>query len=80
VAFEFKLALESRAFKRRLLFGRIKNLMAPQCEIKSDSNPHYRKDVEAFFPNSKYKQFLGKRGSLGGQGELKKLLLIHSLA
>lgn len=64
---------DERAEGRRRLFRRIQDLVEEGAEIKSDSNPHYPEDVRKYFPGSKHKQFLGKRGSLGGQGELKKV-------
>src|SRR5690606_10488418 len=60
-----------RSEGRRRLFSRIEDLIEPNAVIKSDSNPHYKNDVSSFFPRARYKQYLGKRGSLGGQGELK---------
>jgi len=64
---------DQRSEGRRRLFSRIEDLVERNVIIKSDSNPHYRSDVEFFFPEAKYKQYEGKRGSLGGQGELKKV-------
>lgn len=63
---------ERRKARKRLLRG-LQDLVDPFAEIKSDSNPHYPKDVKQFFPNAVHKRYLGKRGSLGGQGELKKV-------
>ena len=64
---------DERAKGRENLFLLLQELVEEDCEIKSDSNPHYAKDVAKFLPKAKYKQVLGKRGSLTGQGELKKL-------
>jgi transposase-like protein len=64
---------DERTYGRKRLFRRIQSLVAPGAEIRSDSNPHYPPDVARFFPGSPHKRYLGKRGSLGGQGELKKL-------
>jgi len=63
---------ERRAARERL-FGRIKDLVEPGALIKSDSNPHYVPSVAKHFPDSVHKRYEGKRGSLGGQGELKKV-------
>jgi hypothetical protein len=41
--------------------------------IKSDSNPHYPNSVKKAFPEARHISFQGKRGSLSGQGELKKV-------
>lgn len=64
---------DQRSQARRVIFSRLKGLVEEGVEIKSDSNPHYRRDVERFLPFAKYTQVLGSRGSLGGQGELKKV-------
>lgn len=64
---------DRRSSGRRRLFSRIEPLMERDVILKSDSNPHYKGDVENYFPQAKYKQYEGKRGSLGGQGELKKV-------
>jgi transposase-like protein len=64
---------DGRTEARRRLFEKIRPLMADDCLIKSDMNPHYEKDVREFFPRSRYRRFKGQRGSLSGQGELKKV-------
>ena len=58
---------------RRSLFKKIKPYLQNDSVIKSDSNPHYAQDVREIFPNSRYETFLGQRGSITGQGELKKI-------
>jgi len=63
---------ERRAARRRL-FRKIQSQVDPFAEIKSDSNPHYESVVKEFFPYATHKRYLGKRGSVGGQGELKKV-------
>jgi hypothetical protein len=64
---------DERSGARKRLFEKITALIEEGAEIKSDSSPHYPKDVAEFFPKSTHKRYLGKRGSLGGQGELKKV-------
>ncbi len=64
---------DERRLARRLLFERIQSFVQEDARIKSDSNPHYMKDVERFFPNAKYRQYIGRRGAVTGQGELKKI-------
>lgn len=64
---------DTRAKARRSLFLEIGPLIAEGAVIKSDSNPNYPKHVRKYFPGCQYRQYLGKRGSLGGQGELKKV-------
>jgi len=61
-----------RSMSRASLFSEIRDLVAEDAIIKSDLNPHYKNDVERFFPKASYFQFEGKRGSITGQGELKK--------
>lgn len=64
---------DERGPARRGLFSRIQEFVEEDAVIKSDSNPHYKSDVIKFFPHAKYEQYLGKRGAVTGQGELKKL-------
>lgn len=64
---------DERRFARRRLFQSIQNLVSPFAEIRSDHNPHYPGDVKEFFPLATHKRYMGKRGSQGGQGELKKV-------
>lgn len=58
---------------RNRMFRRIEKLVFDGALIKSDSNPHYDSDVKKWFPKSKHQKFLGKRGAITGQGELKKI-------
>ncbi len=64
---------DERPAGRARLFERLQDFVAKGAEVKSDSNPFYVRDVEKYFPSSQHKRYLGKRGSLGGQGELKKV-------
>lgn len=64
---------DERANGRRRLLKALVPLMTPNATIKSDSNPHYFRDVKRLLPNCRYRQYEGKRGSSGGQGELKKV-------
>ncbi|MGZ6488263.1 MAG: hypothetical protein ACXWQQ_17110 [Pseudobdellovibrio sp.] len=63
---------DQRAQARAKLFGRIRNYIDKEFLIKSDENPHYEKDIRRFFPGAAYLTYKGRKGSLGGQGELKK--------
>lgn len=65
--------LDRRSEGRKRLFRRIQDLVEHGALIKSDSNPHYVADVARFFPGAAHKRYPGRRGSLGGQGELKKV-------
>jgi hypothetical protein len=42
--------------------------------ILSDSNPIYPKPIKRILPTIKHQTVIGGRGSIGGQGELKKLV------
>ena len=64
---------DRRRIARRRLLKSIKPLMEPDSILKSDSNPHYAADVREILSACRYRQFKGKRGSSGGQGELKKV-------
>jgi hypothetical protein len=63
---------DERAAARDRLFRRLGKLIHPTAEIESDSNPHYTIDVKKHFPKASYRQYLGERGAITGQGELKK--------
>jgi transposase-like protein len=58
---------------RRKLFMHLKEKVMSNAFIESDSNPHYPKDVRAFFPHATHKTTIGGRSAVVGQGELKKL-------
>lgn len=64
---------DERRRARQRLFTMIQPLLVDGAHIRSDSNPHYPKDVKKYFPSSRHYRYLGRRGSLGGQGELKKV-------
>lgn len=55
------------------LFKNIKICIKKNAIIHSDQHPYYPPKVRSFFPHANYKRFKGVRGSLGGQGELKKI-------
>lgn len=64
---------DERPQARRKLFERMQPLIAETAVIKSDENPHYISDVKKYFPKAEHKRFKGQRGSIVGQGELKKI-------
>ena len=64
---------DGRAMGREKLFSKIKNFIEEKSLIKSDQNPHYLSDVKRHFPEAIYEQHKGQRGSIVGQGELKKV-------
>lgn len=64
---------DKRSVGRNKLFQKIKPLVADTATIKSDQNPHYPVDLKRHFPLSKHETSKGRRGSVVGQGELKKV-------
>ena len=64
---------DMRNLGRRTLFSRIRPFIHPNATIKSDQNPHYPAIIKQFFPEAMHEAFKGQRGSIVGQGELKKL-------
>ena len=65
---------DERPKGRAQLFTRLQSLVTPEVILKSDESPHYPKDVRKYFPKAEHQTFLGRRGSLTGQGELKKIV------
>jgi len=64
---------DGRSRARGQLFLRIKPLIKEEALIKSDENPHYVNDVKFYFPKCRHERHKGQRGSIVGQGELKKV-------
>jgi hypothetical protein len=64
---------DHRAQKRKELFKEMKPLITESALIKSDENPHYVSDVRDHFPKCIHQRHKGQRGSVVGQGELKKI-------
>ena len=62
-----------RPLARAKLFTRIHKYIKHDAIIKSDENPHYLIDIKRFFPGAKHQTYKGRKSSLGGQGELKKV-------
>ncbi len=53
------------------LFKSIRPLLALDCEVTSDENPHYPKWVRMHLPNVTHVRIPGGRGAIMGQGELR---------
>ena len=70
---KYGLRKDLRSEGRKRLFSRIKSKISPHALIESDENPHYKEDVLTFFPTATHSAHLGQRGSIVGQGELKKV-------
>ena len=64
---------DQRAHARKKLFATLKNLITEDALIESDQNPHYGSDVKKHFPKVTHLAHKGSRGSIVGQGELKKI-------
>jgi hypothetical protein len=64
---------DERRFYRRKLFSELKSFVTENALIESDQNPHYPEDIKEFFPLSQHNAHKGQRGSITGQGELKKI-------
>lgn len=54
------------------LFNDLSRLLRPNITISSDECSFYNGVVRSYFPKAKVNQYTGKKGSLAGQGELKK--------
>lgn len=70
---KYGLRRDGRKRGRDRLFQTLKPLVHQQGIFKSDENPHYPESVRRHFPNAVHKAFKGQRGSIVGQGELKKI-------
>jgi transposase-like protein len=66
--------IDERSIGRKNLFTKINHLIAPNALIKTDENPYYAADIKRFFPRATHHKYLGKRGAITGQGELKKVV------
>ncbi len=54
-------------------FSNLKPIVDPKAQIKSDEHKSYEVFVRKTFPKANYKQFKSEKGSIAGQGELKKV-------
>ena len=64
---------DTRALGRKRLFKTLKLLVSETATFKSDQNPFYPADLQKYFPRAQHLAFKGERGSVTGQGELKKV-------
>ena len=65
--------VDERKVSRQRLFRKIRGKIASTALIESDENPHYKPDVQEFFPSATHVAHKGQRGAITGQGELKKI-------
>ena len=70
---KYGLRKDMRSVGRRRLFTSLKDFVVPNALFKSDENPFYPKDLQRAFPDATHQTFKGRRGSIVGQGELKKI-------
>ena len=64
---------DERSKGRKKLFQTLTELVEPDAKFKSDQNPHYPNDLKRAFPDATHETHKGRRGSIVGQGELKKI-------
>jgi len=64
---------DTRARGRARLFKTLQPIVEENARIESDQNPYYPRDVKRHFPRATHIGHKGQRGSLTGQGELKKV-------
>ena len=57
---------------RRELLGELAELLSPTVRIDSDEHPRYAAEIRKVLPEATHKQYRSVRGSLTGQGELKR--------
>lgn len=64
---------DERSSARKRLFRTLQPIVKDHATFKTDQNPHYPNDLKLFFPLCRHQSFKGQRGSIVGQGELKKI-------
>jgi hypothetical protein len=64
---------DTRRLGRERLLVRITQFVDPNAVIKSDENPSYPALIKDAFPKATHVTFKGKRGSITGYGEIKKV-------
>ncbi len=55
------------------LFQKVTPILSPEVVVKSDEHQRYPWYVTAYLPRAKHLTFKSERGSIAGQGELKKV-------
>lgn len=64
---------DNRKQARIELFRKLSLFVEPTAIFESDQNPYYPEDLKRIFPRSTHITHKGQRGSIVGQGELKKV-------
>jgi len=71
---------------RRQLFEHLVEILPPDVQFKTDGHEHYATLIKRYFPQATHRVYKSERGSIVGQGELKKTAfdnlfsINHSLA
>ena len=65
---------DERASQMKALFNELTGFLGSNIAISSDKCPFYADIVRQYFPGATYMPYLGKKGSVAGQGELKKTI------
>ena len=60
------------ASMRKQVLRKISPHLSPSATLRSDEHPRYRAEIKGILPDVSLIQFRSKRGSLTGQGELKR--------
>jgi hypothetical protein len=68
---KYGLRIDLRSQGWASMFKELRESVGPTARFLSDQNPHYPRFVKKYFPNAKHETIKGRRGCLGGQGELK---------
>ena len=63
---------DRRQEMRKAVFERMQKLVSPFALLRSDSNPSYPHLVRKYFPQASHEKYLGRKGCVTGQGELKQ--------
>ncbi len=80
----YRKSLHQQALEKT--FKSLEEIVHPLAQIKSDEHKSYEPFVRKYFPQANYKQYKSEKGSVIGQGELKKVQydplfgINHSLA
>ena len=68
---------DRKDFRQKGLYRLFKNIgqhVNKDTKFRSDQCPYYESILKKVFPDAVYEQFKGARGSVYGQGELKRLI------
>jgi len=60
------------AAMRKAVLNEVVELVEPDATLTTDEHPRYAREIKTYFPNATHIQHRSVRGSLSGQGELKR--------